>query len=421
MIPPELSRATVKSGELIVKALSPAERARALELTSQVSELLQEHVGKTRQELELTLASLALEPRERTLGQALAKLACDRAEFESADNLGAAALRAELFLEAALRRRALGPGESLDRERVLEIVAERRSVPSSRLDAELFADLRGMERLVRAPRFEAQSLLDEYELSRLQAVLLRAVKVRARVSFDSPAACRALFGKLKFRRLLYTVSRAAGDGYLLEIDGPFSLFESVTKYGLALALILPALLECARLELSAEVRWGAKRRPLVFRLERSGGRAGFESDPALPDDLLALLSGFRALNSEWTAEPAQVILDLPGSGLCVPDLVFVHASGKRVFFELMGFWSRDAVWRRVELVQAGLAEPVLFALSSRLRVSEAVLDEAEDSALYVYKATPSPRAVLSRLEELRVRGERPRPRAGKRRARDTTA
>jgi len=66
----------------------------------------------------------------------------------------------------------------------------------------------------------------------------------------------------------------------------------------------------------------------------------------------------------------------------------------------MGYWSRAAVWKRVELVQAGLRERILFAVSSRLRVSEDVLDGALPGALYVYKQTMSARVIAERLEQL---------------------
>jgi hypothetical protein len=88
----------------------------------------------------------------------------------------------------------------------------------------------------------------------------------------------------------------------------------------------------------------------------------------------------------------------------VPDLVFqaTGADGKPVvvYLEVMGYWSRAAVWQRVELVQAGLRERVLFAVSSRLRVSEEVLDGDLPGALYVYKGTMSARTVLERLDVL---------------------
>lgn len=89
-------------------------------------------------------------------------------------------------------------------------------------------------------------------------------------------------------------------------------------------------------------------------------------------------------------------------GLCVPNLVFQREDSV-VHLEVMGYWSREAVWRRVELVQEGLAAPILFAVSSRLRVSEEVLAGDAPSALYVYKGTMSASAVAERIEALAAR------------------
>ena len=105
------------------------------------------------------------------------------------------------------------------------------------------------------------------------------------------------------------------------------------------------------------------------------------------------------------------ILELPGVGLSIPDLVFERRDPpdgsraprvprERIYLEVMGYWSRAAVWKRVELVQAGLAERILFAVSAKLRVSEEVLDEDLPGALYVYKQTMSARAIADRLEKL---------------------
>ena len=72
--------------------------------------------------------------------------------------------------------------------------------------------------------------------------------------------------------------------------------------------------------------------------------------------------------------------------------------GHRVYFEALGYWSREAVWRRVELVEAGMPQPIIFAVSRRLRVSEEVLDEKLPGQLYVYAGVISARAVEERLE-----------------------
>ncbi|MDF2694745.1 MAG: hypothetical protein K0S65_3128, partial [Labilithrix sp.] len=99
------------------------------------------------------------------------------------------------------------------------------------------------------------------------------------------------------------------------------------------------------------------------------------------------------------ARVATVLLDVPGAGMCVPDLE-LSRGGEPVYVEVLGFWSRDAVFRRVELAERGLRARVVFAVSSRLRVSAEVLDDSVPSSLYVYKGKMSPRAVLEHAGRL---------------------
>jgi hypothetical protein len=93
------------------------------------------------------------------------------------------------------------------------------------------------------------------------------------------------------------------------------------------------------------------------------------------------------------------VLNLPGVGVCVPDLVFTRDGAKTpVYLEVLGYWSRAAVWRRVELAEAGLPHRVIWAVSDRLRVSEAALPADLPASLYVYKGVMNPRRILKLLE-----------------------
>ena len=149
------------------------------------------------------------------------------------------------------------------------------------------------------------------------------------------------------------------------------------------------------------MRWGGDRRPLRFRI--GGGALTIEGDepPPLPDELAAFVTAFDRLQSGWRIDRESTVLDLPGAGVCVPDLAFVRdRDGARVHFELLGFWSREAVWRRVELARAGLPHRILFAVSKTLRVGESVLDETPTAALYVFARVIGAKQVLERIEQL---------------------
>jgi predicted nuclease of restriction endonuclease-like RecB superfamily len=401
----DLVNARRRGNELRLVELDDAARARAVALAARLLAVVTAHVGRTQGELALALDAIDVAPGEYKLKDGLAKLIEDRCELEAPAGPEPEELRRAVFERAAVRRASLDDGGRLDRAALLAEVAAERAIPPDVIEQALFGDLRGAQIVARFDPMGPETLVASYERSQAQAVLLRAVKVTVDVAQASAGATRALFRRLKFLQLLHAVSRTEA-GYRVVIDGPFSLFESVTRYGQRLAMLLPVLDGCDSWTLEADVRWGKEKRPLVFRLNGTAATPEAE-EPALPDEIRALLTSFAALDAPWRASARAILLELPGVGLTVPDVVFEKrapdGSMRRVYLEVMGYWSRAAVWRRVELVQAGLGEPVLFAVSSRLRVSEEVLGDDLPSALYVYKGTMSARAIADRLEAMTAR------------------
>ncbi|HET7545071.1 MAG TPA: DUF790 family protein [Polyangiaceae bacterium] len=398
MIGPDLVRARKKNGVLSLPKPSADAALRARALAEQVLSALSGLEGETRLVVEDTLNELECSPQERKLLQALRKLALDDSAFDGNASLDAPALRREVFARAAAARQDLTLGARFDRARVLAEAATALGLTPELLEAGLYSDLRSAERLLKAPLYGVDGLLARHAQAEVQAVLLCSVRVVVDVRCATPEQYRALFQKLKFRQLLFRLSARSAGGYRIEIDGPYSLFESVTKYGLELALLLPALEACESAQLSAELRWGKKREPLSFSLELSQAGNAQASRPRA--EVQALLEAF-ADNETWHAELAQEVLDLPGVGLCVPDLCFTHrASGELVSCEVLGFWNRAAVFRRIDLVERGMASKIVFVVSARLRVSEELLDGADSAALYVYKGAINPKALQRKLEQL---------------------
>jgi len=412
MLSPDHVRVRRRGRELQLLALKGELRERALAIAGELVDVARAHVGRTRAELDQAWEGLAAAPRERKLGLGLAKLVEDASEFESGDAEQAAELRREVFaLAAGQRARDENP---FDRAAILREVAERRGTTEAAVEGELYADLRSAQRLIACGAPEPEALVLAYERAQVQAILLRAVRVVAEVGCASADAYRALFRQLKFRRLLCRVSPLETGGYRLEIDGPFSLFQSVAKYGLELALLLPALEACERLKLRADIRWAHQSRPLEFAYEPEA-QALKPSVIAARDEVRSLVEGLGELGGEWRVDPAERVLDLPGVGVCVPDLALRRASdGALVLVEVLGFWSRASVWQRVELAKQGLGERTLFIVSSRLRVSEDVLEESDEAALYVYKGRINPKTVLRHAERLADLPAAPSPRRAER-------
>ncbi len=396
MLSPEHVRARRRGRELKLLPLSGALLERAHALAEIVAAMARGSVGESRDDLFSLWATVEVAPRERRLLSGLRKLVEDACEFAIPEGVEASELRVGVFLRAAAAR-ATG---SFDRARLLEEVAAERGLTVEALDAGLYADLRGAQRLVRCEVPAPAVLVESYVRAQVQAVLLRAVKVVCDVRCASADHYRELFNKLKFRRLMHRIAPLSGGGYRLEIDGPFSLFQSVGKYGLELALLLPTLEACESLDLVAEVRWGERAETLEFRHHVSNARAPGEA-PAVRDDVRELAEQLAALEAGWSVARADRVLDVPGHGVCVPDLVLRRErDGAEVLVELLGFWSRESVWRRVELAEHGLPAPVLFVVNGRLRVSEEAIEEGSAAGLYVYKTRASASALLRRAAAL---------------------
>jgi predicted nuclease of restriction endonuclease-like RecB superfamily len=393
--------------ELRLIPVDPPRRARIEALAAVFSGIARAHVGSTRQQLDDAFdegaAGADLPAADRRLIAAVRKLVADGCTFQEPDTEAAAALRREIFRRAAAGRRAAVPGAPFDRGALLEAAARERGTTPGDIEAGLYGDRPARQRLLAFRPRPPAALAAGFELAEAQAVLLRATRVAAQVRARDPAIYRQLFRSLKFLRLLPVVSPAADGGYGIALDGPLSLFQGGTRYGLQLGLALPAIAACDRWSIEADIRWGAERRPLRFRAGGSAFAGGADTGdpPPLPDELAAFVTAFERLDSGWRIEREPAILDLPGAGVCVPDLAFVRTrDGARVHFELLGFWSREAVWRRVEMVRAGLPHRVLFAVSKTLRVGEAVLDETPTAALYVFARVIAAKQVLDRLTHL---------------------
>ncbi len=379
-------------------------------------------VGARREEVVRAWEAAAGEdggPAKRKIVLGLRKLVEDGCTFEAETPVDPAAMRLCLFVRAARARRE----RTFDRRAIIEEVATEHGIAQAEVERGMFADLRGEHLLREPPAFGPDELVHAFDLGRAQAVLLTAVRVTCEIRAASPGALRAFFTKLKFHQLLFEAKPLEdGEGFRVVVDGPFSMFEASTKYGLRLALLLPALRELDDWSLVAEVRWGKERTPLVFRLDATAPtvtprkRSG-EDDVHLGDDVRELLADLRRLaKAPWKVKPATALLDLPGVGVCVPDLVLERKGERPVYVEVLGYWSRDAVWRRVELARKGVGELMVFAVSSRLRVSAEVLTAEDEAALYVYKGRIAARPLF---EKVTLLAQRSSPTSARKRARST--
>ena len=384
-----------------------------LEVAESLLLIFREGVGRTRGEIETEIDELVGEGLATLAHRGLAKILEDRGEFEVVADLPPDQLREKVFTAAAEHRKALrasGQARSMfRRDAVLGAVAEELKLTPEQVAAAMFADLRDENRLLSFdPALDAQRLIDRYNVSLAQSVLLRSVLVEAEVRNEKPARYRQLFRHLKFHRLLYRVEGSMRDGFVFHIDGPLSLFSATNKYGLQMALFLPALLLCREFRLDAELRWGPKRDVRTFHLDSNDGLVSHYADTGtyVPAELSAFVERFRQVAPGWEVSEATDVLELGREGVWVPDYRFIHKStGVDVFVEVVGFWKKSSLERLLRLLPEHGPPRYVLAISDRFKVDESAIGELAGPVLR-FKEIPNAVELASLLDRF-VRENRP--------------
>ncbi len=346
---------------------------------------------RTRGEIETELKEVVGEGPGALIHQGLAKLLEDRCEFEVASELTPDALREAVFESAAKHRAdAAKAGVPFERAVVLDEVSKLLALPPESIERGLFADLKDEQRVLSFDDCTPEFLLNRYNVALAQAVLLRSVGMEVRVWGETPARFRQLFRAIKFHKLIATIRSTDGNSYTIALDGPLSLFSSTQKYGLQLALFLPAILHCKAYELKARIRWGAERVEKDFALTPADGLKSHLPDFGVytPREIGHFEQNFRDGVEGWTlaGDPAPQTVE---GTTWVPDFTLTHiASGKSLFVEVLGFWRKMNIEAHYKRLHRGLPGKFLLVISEAYRA-----DETDDVTLgnevYRYKRTPS--------------------------------
>ncbi|MDY0003459.1 MAG: DUF790 family protein, partial [Polyangia bacterium] len=275
-----------------------------------------------------------------------------------AAKLPAAKAREALFAAAAARPEA-------PRRELLGQVARRLRVSPAALEEALFADLPGERRLGPAPEgMEPGELALRVNLAMAQGLLGRARELRIHLVGQA----RAVVRQARWGGLLCQVRPRDPEGSaVLEISGPLALFRRARVYGRTLAALVPLLPRCQRFALLARCEVGGAER--VFRLQTG--------DPVFPSQVSPgfdsrverrFAEEFSRLALDWDLlrEPEPVGV---GDQLIFPDFALVHRrqGWRRWLLEIMGFWTREYVERKLDLVRGSGLSRLILAVDSDLQ------------------------------------------------------
>lgn len=343
----------------------------ATELVRLFREAHNQSPGMRRGVLQESIDDLVGAHADPLLFRGLCKLLFDRCEFGVPPEPEPAQLRQRVFLASAkLRlRRELGHTWVEKRAELIKELAAELHLGEDQLEEGLYADLAANQRLTQFRDVEPTSLLHRYNLALAQAVLLRATHMTVELEPESVGAYRQLFQALKFRQLIHTVTQQQDGRFLIELDGPLSLFASSSRYGLAMAQFLPTLVLMPRFRLEAELRWGKERSPCRFSLDHKRKLKSHvkERGQYVTDEQKWFEERFAKKSGDWEMSRCQDILQTEGGQVVIPDLQFENTSDGRVgYLEIVGFWRRGTLDARIGQLDDPKLSELVLAVSSRL-------------------------------------------------------
>ncbi len=371
---------------------------RHLQTAADLTLIVEQHRGRRRIELERALDEYIGIGTDYKILRGLIKLLTDRCEFETAGAKDPAEIRRALFTKAAAHHPVVGADEL--RQHLITEVATELGCSTEEVMEGLYADLSGKQQLVAFDEMSAADLLDRYNLAQAQALLYRCSEMRLWIEPQEPSVTRRLFSEIKAFRLIYAIKGNPAIGYDVQLSGPVSIFHRSQKYGIQMAVFLPALLLYPGWRMRAEI--GTKTGAAFFELDSNQNRLRSHyvaEDIQTQNPVLAkMLEDWRKLAGEWDAQLNQEVIDL-GESAFVPDLVFIREGDEPVYLELLGYWTPRSLSERLkEFTRAGFKNYAIAA-SEEMRCSRDAPAQLPPNVI-IYKKSLNARELQARLVRL---------------------
>lgn len=379
--------------------------ANAIALAAEQIECFQNCLGKTQGELDRQLRDLEGDSPDYRVKRGLAHLLRNSfSTFEIVSPLEPQLLRQRVFSHAAATP-PLPNNRTPSLESLASILSKElnREVLPVEIQKGLYADLQENRILTEFETPAPDTLLHRYNLSQVQGIFYRASEVTLNAHRNVPGEYKLLFRYLKLFQLMFYIEGDVEHGFTITLDGPTSLFKSSTRYGLAFAKMLPALLHVTKWSLKAVLQHkdfytGAKKKG-VFELD---DRCNLVTHypPGKPYDSMieeSFAKRWEKTKTEWVLEREVNLIPIPGS-VMIPDFRLVNPDGKDYILEIVGYWRPEYLRKKFSQVRQSDVDNLILAISERLNLEKSGIKMEDVPAKVIwFKDKLSPKAVLEVL------------------------
>ncbi|MEO0685724.1 MAG: DUF790 family protein [Cyanobacteria bacterium J06649_11] len=346
-----------------------------LKLAVELIDCYKKAVGETQGELERRLAEMEGDNTDYKIKRGLAYiLKSSFSTFEVVSPLEPPMLRERVFANAAksvpsrdtakftLKKVADELSHELDKEVLPEQVIKG-----------LYADLTENKILTAFDAPTQDALLHRYNLSQVQGIFYKASQLVINAHRNTPGEYKILFRYLKLFQLMSYIEGDADHGFTITVDGPTSLFSPSTRYGLAIAKLIPALLHVTKWSLAATLQvrdfysgnWKTGR----FTLNSECGLVS-HYPPGKPYDSMleaSFVDKWSSAKTQWVLEREVDLIPIPGS-VMIPDFRLVHPDGRTYLLEIVGYWRPEYLQKKFYQVRKAERKDLILAISDRKKL-----------------------------------------------------
>jgi uncharacterized protein len=369
-----------------------------LRVADDLIKIVSSHIAHRRAELDRALEEYVGVGTEYKTIRGLIKLLLDECEFETVSPIDPVEIRSNIFVRA----KEYHPVNADTRRQLLEMVAKELDCRPEDINSALYADLEDNQRLGHVEPLSAEELLNRYNLAQAQALLYRCIAMNIEVEPQDPSSSRQLFDSIKSYRLIHTISGSSVTGYTIKLDGPVSLFHRSQKYGVQMAVFLPALLLCKGWSMRAEISIKGSDRA-YFELDSNQNRlhSHYLNITTTEHPIMdKIINGWSRLNSGWTLRPSKEVINV-GEIAFIPDFIVEDENGKGVYLEVLGFWTPHHLTSRLKEFERCKFSNFIIVASEELCGSREVPSSLPLNVM-LFKSSPDLQVIKNLIMQLIV-------------------
>ncbi|HEC88684.1 MAG TPA: DUF790 family protein [Thermoplasmata archaeon] len=329
MLPRDLLIVSKRKGSIKPRYLKDTQ------IAEELIELFKEYEGRKYKELQEKLDEMEDLYGNYKVVRGLSLLLERRCEFESISLIDGKRVREFLFDKGFVLNEE-------ERNKIIDEACKHFNVSREEIEEAMFSDLKEEQIIKKFYYIPPLELIKRYNLSLTQTLLFDALEMLFTISGNY----QQVFRQIKYLGLMYEI-----EGNEVKITGPASLFKKTRKYGVAMAKLLPPIINADKWRIKAKIELRRKARIYDFELVSN-------DDVMLPRYMEKVThfdseveerfyNEFKSLNIGWKIKREPTIIEA-GNYIIIPDFGFYkNENGIEHYLEVVGFWTPEYLKKKI--------------------------------------------------------------------------